>query len=71
LPTFDGLTIPLPEELKPEVGNQIAEGVDFLHGSGLAHRHLKPDNIVIMKSNPPDLKICRLGLHIREGEDCV
>jgi serine/threonine protein kinase len=42
--------LPLAECLR--VGVELAEALDFLHGQGLTHRDVKPQNIIFVKGRP-------------------
>jgi serine/threonine protein kinase len=46
---------------------QIASGMAFLHGRGFVHRDIKPQNILLNKSN--DALVADLGTVRRPGED--
>ncbi|KAI9706291.1 MAG: hypothetical protein M1820_004866 [Bogoriella megaspora] len=48
-----------------EIIAQVAQGLDFVHGEGFAHRDVKPQNILIKSCPPADewwVKICDFGL---------
>lgn len=38
---------PLKNDLLQKITKQIAEGLFYLHKHGMAHRDIKPDNILI------------------------
>jgi len=50
----------LPENLVASLTKQICTGLDYLHGCGIIHGDLKPDNILC--SNDGTVKICDFGL---------
>ncbi|KAJ2997854.1 hypothetical protein NUW58_g517 [Xylaria curta] len=54
-----------------EIIGQVAQGLQFMHKEGFAHRDLKPGNILIMSHPPGDkwwVKICDMGLSKRIEE---
>ena len=50
---------PLPAEECADLGAQLAEALDYLHGHGLVHRDLKPSNIIFVNGQP---KLADIGL---------
>ena len=50
----------LPEALS--IAIQIAEGLEAAHEKGIAHRDIKPDNVMLMKGSRGLLKIMDFGL---------
>ncbi|XP_057371838.1 uncharacterized protein LOC130692784 isoform X2 [Daphnia carinata] len=51
---------PLPQD--ELVLYQIANGLHYIHSSGLVHRDVKPDNILISMTSPPTIKLSDFGL---------
>ena len=50
----------LPEALS--IATQIGEGLEAAHEKGIAHRDIKPDNVMLMKGSRGLLKIMDFGL---------
>ncbi|MDE6309863.1 MAG: protein kinase [Muribaculaceae bacterium] len=53
-------------EERLKVARQIAEAINYLHTSGISHRDLKPDNILVTH-NGNQVKIVDLGLGDSDG----
>ncbi len=56
-----------PLKVRVAIAMQIAGALDYMHSSGLSHRDLKPDNILITRRN--EAKIIDIGLG--DSEDSV
>ncbi len=59
---------------KVELMRQISCGIDFLHGKNIAHRDIKPGNILVSKeeqSNQIRIKLCDFGMakHLDETRE--
>ena len=71
---FTGLTNPglMPESTGKSVTRQLCHALDYLHKSGITHRDLKPDNILIAKEEPLTVKLSDFGLSkVVKEEDSV
>jgi serine/threonine protein kinase len=55
---------PFPVPVAIQLGIQALRGLEVIHGAGIIHRDLSPDNLMIMedKRGQPTLKIIDLGL---------
>ena len=58
----------LPENTSRYIFKQIIEAIKYIHSQGIAHRDIKPDNILIDLNNT--IKICDFGVgkEIRPGQ---
>jgi len=55
----------LPRERAVEIAIRVCEALEYIHGQGVAHRDLKPDNIMV---DPQDcIKIVDFGLASQTG----
>ena len=52
----------MPEPLTKQVVTQVLRGLEYIHGMGISHRDLKPDNILIASEEPMIVKISDFGL---------
>lgn len=52
----------MPEHHCQSVTRQMCHALKYLHGSGITHRDIKPDNILISKQNPFTVKLSDFGL---------
>jgi len=52
----------LPESMAQEVSRQVLRGIEYVHGMGISHRDLKPDNILLACDDPIQVKISDFGL---------
>lgn len=50
------------EDATQVITKQILDGIAYVHGLGISHRDLKPDNILIMQDDPIVVKITDFGL---------
>ncbi|XP_040834296.1 LOW QUALITY PROTEIN: uncharacterized serine/threonine-protein kinase SBK3-like, partial [Ochotona curzoniae] len=57
----------LPELLVKRVAAQLAGALDFLHGRGLVHADVKPDNVLVFDSSCNRVALGDLGLTRPEG----
>jgi serine/threonine/tyrosine protein kinase RAD53 len=53
---------PIPEDASREVVKQVLLAVDYVHGLGISHRDIKPDNILIAQDSPVVVKVSDFGL---------
>jgi serine/threonine protein kinase len=57
--------------LSPEFGSraleQALEGIDFIHATGVLHRDLKPDNILVLNEN--EIRLADFGLALLPGDE--
>jgi formylglycine-generating enzyme required for sulfatase activity len=56
---------PLDTRFCVEVGRRLAEGLDHLHGNGLAHRDVKPANVIFVDGKA---KLADIGLVALRGQ---
>ena len=52
----------LDEGLTRLVALQMCEALNYLHGRSIAHRDVKPENILIVQKQPLSLKLSDFGL---------
>lgn len=55
------------EDAGREITKQVLEAVKYIHGMGISHRDLKPDNILIEQDDPVMVKITDFGLAKIQG----
>ena len=58
---------PLTPEFGAKALGQALEGVDFIHATGVLHRDLKPDNILMLNEN--EIRLADFGLALLPGDD--
>ena len=58
---------PMSEDVARGYAAQLLKSVEFMHHRGVAHRDLKPDNMLL--SNEDVLKIIDFGLSVKMGHD--
>ncbi|MBL0219676.1 MAG: serine/threonine protein kinase [Myxococcales bacterium] len=65
------MTMPLPPERVTLLASQLLRGLEHAHASGLVHRDLKPDNVLVEWRNGRDhARIVDFGIAIvREGSE--
>ena len=54
--------IAMPEYMSRNVAHQIMLALEYLHQSGVTHRDLKPDNILVAGHEPFKFKLSDFGL---------
>lgn len=52
----------IPEAASREIIRQVLVAVEYVHGLGISHRDLKPDNILIVRDEPVWIKVSDFGL---------
>lgn len=52
----------MSEDKAKEVSRQVLRGIEYVHGMGISHRDLKPDNILMVTEEPLVVKISDFGL---------
>lgn len=52
----------MQEDKVKEVSRQVLRGIEYVHGMGISHRDLKPDNILVVTEDPLVVKISDFGL---------
>jgi serine/threonine protein kinase len=58
---------PLSPKLGADFLKQSLEGLDFVHATGVLHRDLKPDNILVINEN--EIRLADFGLALLPGDD--
>jgi serine/threonine protein kinase len=58
---------PLSPELGAEFLRQSLEGMEFIHATGVLHRDLKPDNILVI--NDKEVRLADFGLALLPGDE--
>ncbi|KAJ5614196.1 kinase-like protein [Penicillium herquei] len=53
---------PLPEKTVRAISEQVLEGLAVLHGLGITHRDIKPQNILVAQEDPMWVKIADFGI---------
>lgn len=58
---------PLSPEFGAQALQQAIEGLDFIHATGVLHRDLKPDNILVL--NEREIRLADFGLALLPGDE--
>ena len=53
---------PLPEDTVKDVARQTLLALEYLHRRRITHRDIKPDNILIVREDPIEVKLSDFGL---------
>lgn len=57
--------IVMPEYICQSVAHQLCLAIEYLHGSNVTHRDIKPDNILVKARDPLIVKLSDFGLSKR------
>lgn len=58
---------PLTPDFGAKALGQALEGIDFIHATGVLHRDLKPDNILVLNEN--EIRLADFGLALLPGDE--